>query len=139
MSFSTSGNDNDEMMNEINMTPLIDVMLVLLIVFMVTLPVIQHAVSIQLPRQTTQPIEPIPDPVAIDIAADGSLLWDKSGIDDDSLVLRLTEMAARPDKPALQLYADKAVRYERVAAVLAAAHRAGLAKINFVTEAEVSQ
>jgi biopolymer transport protein ExbD len=129
-------NSDGDMMNEINMTPLIDVMLVLLIVFMVTLPVIQHSVDIQLPRETTKPVEQQAAPISVDITADGTIVWDGSPVDQAVLQEKLAQTAARTDRPALQLYADKASRYESVAAVLAAARRAGLAKINFVTEAK---
>ncbi|MBB3238058.1 ExbD/TolR family protein [Phyllobacterium endophyticum] len=132
-----SNDPDDEMLTEINMTPLIDVMLVLLIVFMVTLPVVHHAVSIQLPRETNERLDPQPDPIAVDIGPDGSILWNKSVVDEAVFEQKLAETAARTDKPALQLFADKSARYESVAVVLSAARRAGLGKINFVTEAKL--
>jgi biopolymer transport protein ExbD len=130
-------NDQDgenRLITEINMTPLIDVMLVLLIVFMVTLPVLHHAVKLELPRATSTPLAETQKPVEVAIDSAGIMHWNGVVIDAAGLDADLAQAAAQPEPPALQLYADRAVRYEAVANVLSAAQRSGLTKIQFVTD-----
>jgi biopolymer transport protein ExbD len=122
------------LMNEINMTPLIDVMLVLLIVFMVTLPVLHHAVKLELPRATSTPLPETQKPVEVAIDSAGIMHWNGEVIDAAGLDADLAQAAALAEPPLLQLYADRGVRYEAVADVLSAAQRSGLTKIQFVTD-----
>jgi biopolymer transport protein ExbD len=129
-----AGDDDDGLMNEINMTPLVDVMLVLLIVFMVTIPVIRHAVKIDLPHASSQKEETKPAQVTVSIDADGNLLWDDQKISDDVLREKITAAAQQEPQPELHLNADRKVAYERVADVMSAAQAGGLTKIGFVTE-----
>lgn len=124
----------DDVVNEINMTPLIDVMLVLLIVFMVTLPVMTHAVKLDLPTATSTPTDNEPAHVVVAVQADGTVHWDNDTIDAAALDARLAAAAQKAPQPDIQIFADKAVRYEAVAAVLTATQRAGLTKIDFVTQ-----
>ncbi|GJH04978.1 biopolymer transporter ExbD [Paraburkholderia terrae] len=121
-------------MNEINMTPLVDVMLVLLIVFMVTIPVIRHAVKIDLPHASSQKEDTKPAQVTIAIDADGNLMWDEQKISDDMLQAKIAAAAQREPQPELHLSADRKVAYEKVAQVMSAAQAGGLTKIGFVTE-----
>ncbi|TCG03000.1 biopolymer transporter ExbD [Paraburkholderia steynii] len=125
--------DDDGLMNEINMTPLVDVMLVLLIVFMVTIPVIRHAVKIDLPHASSQKEETKPAQVAVSIDADGNVLWDGQKISDDALKAKIAAAAQENPQPELHLNADRKVAYEKVAQVLSAAQAGGLTKIGFVT------
>jgi len=134
MAFSPTDHDDGELLSEINMIPLIDVMLVLLIVFLITIPVMQHAVPVDLPRAETEAQTPPPEAVRLAIDAEGRYLWNESVIDDDGLESRLKELGAQSPQPPLQLHGDRAVRYERVAQALAAAQRAGVRSIGFVTE-----
>ena len=133
-SYSSDDGADDEMMSEINMTPLVDVMLVLLIIFIVTLLVLNHAVKLDLPQASSQPEDTKPAKVDLSIQADGSVFWDKQQIDDDTLKARLTQAAEAQPQPELHLFADKNVRYESVAKVLSEAQTAGVTKLGFVTE-----
>ena len=133
MAFGTQ-DSTDEIMNEINMTPLVDVMLVLLIIFIITVPVMKHAVSVDLPSAVNQPELIKPETVRLSVAADGSYFWNGETLEDADLENRLRVEAAKEPQPDLHINGDKAVRYERVAQAMAAAQRAGVRKIGFVTE-----
>ncbi|MDQ7954568.1 MAG: biopolymer transporter ExbD [Rhodocyclaceae bacterium] len=133
MAFGTQ-DEPDDVMNEINMTPLVDVMLVLLIIFIITVPVMKHAVNIDLPRETTQREETKPETISLSVDADGSYYWNQEKIDDATLESRLAAAGALSQPPELHIRADKAVRYERVAGAMAAATRAGVHKIGFIND-----
>ncbi len=126
--------DNDGLMSEINMVPLIDVMLVLLIVFMITIPVMQHAVHVKLPQASAQRLERPAQAVKLSVQADGGYRWNDEPIDNQTLSTRLQEIAATEPQPPLHLLGDKDARYEHVARVLAAAQQAGVRSIGFVTD-----
>jgi biopolymer transport protein ExbD len=129
-----AGDDDDGLMNEINMTPLVDVMLVLLIVFMVTIPVIRHAVKIDLPHASSQKEDTKPAQVTIAIDADGNVMWDDQKVDDATLNAKIAAAAQAEPQPELHLDADRKVPYEKVAQVMSAAQAGGLTKIGFVTQ-----
>ena len=133
MAFGTQ-DDADDVMNEINMTPLVDVMLVLLIIFIITVPVMKHSVNVDLPRATNQPEDVKPETVRLSVAADGKYYWNEFEVSDDDLLPRLQAEAAKQPQPDLHIRGDKEVRYERVAQAMAAAQRAGVRKIGFVTD-----
>ena len=133
MAFGTQ-DEADEVMNEINMTPLVDVMLVLLIIFIITVPVMKHAVNIDLPRATNQPQDIKPETVRLSVDAQGSYFWNENRIDEKDLQPMLQAEAKKNPQPELHIRGDKEVRYERVAQAMAAAQRAGVRKIGFVTE-----
>ena len=133
MAFGTQ-DEPDEVMNEINMTPLVDVMLVLLIIFIITVPVMKHAVNIELPQASSEPELPKPKNIQFSVAADGSYFWNDLKINDDELKPRLAAEAAKDPQPELHIRGDKAVRYERIALAMSAAREAGVSKIGFVTE-----
>jgi len=133
MAFGTQ-DDTDEVMNEINMTPLVDVMLVLLIIFIITVPVMKHSVNIDLPRATSEQQVIKPETVRLSVDAEGRYYINDTKIADDELAPRLKAEAARNPQPDLHIRGDKAVRYERVAQAMAAAQQAGLRKIGFITE-----
>ncbi|WP_310633346.1 biopolymer transporter ExbD [Paraburkholderia sp.] len=119
---------------DINMTPLIDVMLVLLVIFMVTLPVLRHEARLALPRvAAASPISAAPH-VDLAIDADGRVSWDAHAITSASLDARLAQTARQAPQTEIRLFVDRATPYERVAALLSAASAAGLTKIGFVTE-----
>jgi biopolymer transport protein ExbD len=120
-------------MAEINTTPLVDVMLVLLIIFIITAPLLTHAVKIDLPEATSEPSAEKPETVALAIDADGKLFWNDQLIAEGDLEPRLAEAAARNPQPDLNLRADKNTRYEKLAQVMAAAQRGGITKMGFVT------
>jgi biopolymer transport protein ExbD len=126
--------DNDEMMSEINMIPFIDVMLVLLIIFIITVPVIKHAVNIELPQASMEKVLDKPENIRLSVDADGAYFWNDQRVDDADFANRLTAAAAQEPQPELHIRGDKAVRYERVAQAMAAAQRSGVRKIGFITE-----
>ncbi|MGJ7602950.1 ExbD/TolR family protein [Variovorax sp. LT1R20] len=136
MAFGTQ-DEPDEVMNEINMTPLVDVMLVLLIIFIITVPVMKHAVNIDLPRASSEPEQPKPQNILFSVTADGSYYWNETKIDDSELPNRLAAEAAKEPQPELHIRGDKAVRYERVAKAMSEAREAGVRKIGFITEPDV--
>ena len=122
--------------SNINVTPMVDVMLVLLIIFIVTLPVIHGAVNVALPQATNKPPEQTPDPIEVSVDASGGIYWNKTPVLDEVLKQRIAQIAlAKPaDQPVVQIYADKSVRYERVALILSDTQAAGLGKIDFMTD-----
>ncbi len=138
MSFNNEplGEDDSPPMAEINMTPLVDVMLVLLIVFMITIPVMQHSVKIELPQASSQKNDVKPESININISAKGQIFWNNAPIDLDTLQIYAQTAAKKNPQPEVQLRADKNARYETVAQVLASSKRAGLTKVGFVTEAQ---
>ena len=129
-----SGGGSNGAMADINVTPLVDVMLVLLIIFIITIPVINHAVKIDLPRATNQPNDSKPQSINVSIDAQGKVFWNQQEVDDATLDQRIAEAALQQPQPELHLRADREVRYERVAQVMAAAQHGGLGKIGFITE-----
>ncbi len=124
----------DGIMAEINMTPMVDVMLVLLIIFMITLPVIQQAVKVELPKANSVRNEVKPESVQLSIDAKGQIYWNSTAIDLATFDKDAEEAAKKDPQPEINLRADKSVKYEYVAKVLAASRRAGLTKLGFVTE-----
>ena len=138
MAFGTQ-DETDEVMNEINMTPLVDVMLVLLIIFIITVPVMKHSVNVDLPRATNQPQDTKPQTIRLSVDASGNYWWNEAQVSDADLPRLLRAEAARDPQPELHLRGDKEVRYERVAQAMAAAQQAGLRKIGFITEPKVAQ
>jgi biopolymer transport protein ExbD len=133
MAFGTQ-DDTDEVMNEINMTPLVDVMLVLLIIFIITVPVMKHSVEIDLPRASSQPQDAKPQTVRLSVDGQGQYWWNETSVRDEELSRLLKAEAARDPQPELHIRGDKNVRYERVAQAMSAAQQAGLRKIGFITE-----
>jgi biopolymer transport protein ExbD len=133
MAIGTS-QDSDDMMSEINMIPFIDVMLVLLIIFIITVPVIKHAVNIELPQASMEKVLDKPENIRLSVDADGAYFWNDQRVDDADFANRLTAAAAQQPQPELHIRGDKAVRYERVAQAMATAQRSGVRKIGFITE-----
>lgn len=132
--FSDDGEDND-LLAEINMIPLIDVMLVLLIVFIITVPVMKHAVHIDLPRASNEKDQPKPETIRLSVNAQGVYYWNEQKLDsDNALQGQLAAAAAQQPQPELHIRGDREVRYERVAQVMAAAQQVGIKKIGFITE-----
>lgn len=126
--------EEDPLVNDINMTPFIDVMLVLLIVFMITLPVINHAVKVNLPKANAGAVEKDARAIDISVMADGGIAWDKQAIDDATFKSRLEETAKLPQLPHLRIYADKAAEYGRVSFIMTSAQSVGLNKFDFIVD-----
>ena len=133
MAFGTQ-DDTDEVMNEINMTPMVDVMLVLLIIFIITVPVMKHAVNIDLPKASNVPQDAKPETIRLSVDAAGDYFWNENKVTEEALQLQLKAASTQNPQPELNIRGDKAVRYERVATAMAAAQQAGIRKIGFVTE-----
>ena len=133
MAFGTQ-DDTDEVMNEINMTPLVDIMLVLLIIFIITIPVMKHAVNIELPRASNQPQDAKPQTIRLTVDAEGKYFWNDVAVDEAKLDSLLQAEAQKKPQAPLHIRGDRSVRYERVAQAMAAAQRAGMTQIGFITE-----
>jgi biopolymer transport protein ExbD len=129
-----SFSDDDEIMSEINMTPLVDVMLVLLIIFMITVPVIQHSVKLELPRAANQPNDARPPHINLSLSADGTVSWNGVKVASDQLANRMANAAAQQPQPELHLYAERQTPYERVAQVMATAQSNGIIRMGFITD-----
>jgi biopolymer transport protein ExbD len=138
MAFGTQ-DDTDEVMNEINMTPFVDVMLVLLIIFIITVPVMKHSIDIDLPRATSKPQDAKPQTIRLSVDAQGNYYWNESRLEDNDLPRMFRVEAAREPQPELHIRADKDVRYERVAQAMAQAQQSGLRKIGFITQPKAAE
>ena len=125
---------NSTPMSEINMVPLIDVMLVLLVIFIITAPLLTHAVKIELPRASSTPDRTQPDNIQLAVRAGGEVYWNGQSIDATALEPRMTAAARLDPQPEIHLRVDRTTPYEKVAQVMSAAARAGLVKIGFVTD-----
>ncbi|MCC7080486.1 MAG: biopolymer transporter ExbD [Burkholderiales bacterium] len=119
---------------EINMIPLIDVMLVLLVIFIVTAPLLTHAVRIDLPRVATEPVVKKPEVVALAIDASGDTFWNGERVDAAELKNRMGAAARREPQPELHLSVDRTTQYQVVAEVMGAASKAGLTRIGFISD-----
>ena len=119
---------------EINMIPLIDVMLVLLVIFIITAPLLTHAVKIDLPVAASAPDAPRPDTIALSIKANGSVYWNDEPVDAAAWQSQMQRAAAHTPQPEIHIRADQDVAYRHVATVMADAARAGLTKLGFVTD-----
>ena len=119
--------------SEINMVPLIDVMLVLLIVFMITAPLLTHSVKIDLPQAASQPTVEKPETVTLAVDAEGRMYWNDQPLAADALPGRLAEAAAKSPQPELHLRADQNTRYQKLAEVMSQARTAGIEKMGFIT------
>ena len=134
MNVGNAGGGDDEVMVDINTTPLIDVMLVLLIMFIITIPIQTHAVKMNMPvpSNAAPPPKP-PEIIRIDVDFDGTIGWNGEVIPDrGTLEAKLTEVAAMPDQPEVHLRPNKLVTYKVVAMILASAQRLGVTKIGIV-------
>lgn len=123
-------------MSEINTTPLVDVMLVLLVIFIITAPLLTHAVKIDLPQASSQPAPEKPEIVSISIDANGQMFWNDQAMAKDALKNQLDTIAKQTPQPELHVRADKETRYQILAEIMAVAQNAGVAKLGFVSTPE---
>ena len=125
---------NDEVMSEINMTPMVDVMLVLLIIFIIAMPLLTHTIQIDLPTADSSPHQAKPESVTLSVTANGVSHWNGKPLLEDALNQALQTAAQQQPQPEIHLRGDRKVEYEHVVKVMAAAQRAGITKLGFVTE-----
>ncbi|SAL77049.1 biopolymer transport protein ExbD/TolR [Caballeronia choica] len=125
---------NGSPMAEINMTPLIDVMLVLLVIFIITAPLFTHAIRLDLPKVSSQSVRQTPDTITLSIDDAGKLFWNDQPVTLDAMRARFADEGKRASPPEIHLRASGATRYDVIAQVMGAAQQAGLDKIGFVTE-----
>ena len=121
-------------MAEINMIPLIDVMLVLLVIFIITAPLFTHSVKIDLPKASSNPNLTKPDNIQLAVQADGSIFWNGEHVELATMTARMTDAAKLKPQPELHIRADATTQYQKVATVMSAAARAGLTRIGFITD-----
>lgn len=133
MAFSL-GDDDNQGMSEINLIPLIDIMLVLMIIFLVTATVLNPTVPLNLPNTVATVSDMPPEVIQVSIDKDGNIFWDKEPLTLDELTQKMQSEVAYGKDPSVHLRADKEGKYDMVAQVLAAASTAGLNKIAFVSE-----
>jgi biopolymer transport protein ExbD len=127
--------EEERAMSEINTTPLVDVMLVLLIVFMITIPVITHTVPLELPHVRNEATQTKPENINISINKDGQIFWNMTLMPDTNALLeRLKSAAVQKPQPEVHVRADQMTRYEFVGKVILTAQRAGIQKVGFITE-----
>ena len=120
-------------MSEINMVPLIDVMLVLLVIFIITAPLLAHSIRINMPQVSAEPVHEEPKTIDLAIDANGQLFWDEKPVLEAELADRFAAAAGSQPQPELRIRADLNTRYETLAKVMGAARRSGLGRIGFVT------
>jgi biopolymer transport protein ExbD len=128
-----SSGDHSAPMNEINMIPLIDVMLVLLVIFIITAPLLTHAVKIDLPQASSQPLPEKPEVISIAIDEAGRMYWNDVPMVQGELAVKLQQASRQEPQPELHIRADKETRYQLLAEVMADAQSAGIQKLGFVS------
>ena len=133
----TVGNPDaeDDLVADINTTPLVDVMLVLLIIFLITIPVVIQSVSVELPKERNLPTQTKPENIVIAVNKDGDVFWNNQLVAEEGMLLdRLREVAVRQPPPEIHVRGDKEARYESIGRVVFACQRIGILKLGFITE-----
>ena len=133
MAFGSDFEDDKEM-SDINMTPWVDVMLVLLIIFIIAVPVITHSVKVDLPRADNTLNNIKPETINLAVTADGKIHWNETDVTEEDLQARLTAEATKQPQPEIHIRGDRKVEYEHVMKVMASVQRAGILKLGFVSE-----
>jgi biopolymer transport protein ExbD len=135
MNVGSSDGDEDEVVASINTTPLVDVMLVLLIIFLITVPVVTQNAAVSLPKETNIVRQTKPENIEISVTKDGDVFWNAVAVaDNNALVDRLKKVSVMVPQPEIHIRGDEKSRYESVGRVVFACQRAGIQKISFVTE-----
>ena len=135
MSIGNDSGDDDEVVSAINTTPLVDVMLVLLIIFLITIPVVTHTIALTLPKEVNLPMQTKPENISIAVDREGQIFWNEQRVADvEALVTRLKRESPKVPQPEVQIRGDGGARYEYVGRVVFACQRAGIVKIGFITE-----
>jgi biopolymer transport protein ExbD len=131
-SFDQQG--GNQPMSEINVTPLVDVMLVLVIIFIITAPLLTHGIKIDLPKASSTANPEKPETVTLSLDEKGKVYWNDQPVEDAQLSAKMAEAAAKQPQPELHLRADQNTRYQKLAEIMSAARNAGLTKRGFVTD-----
>jgi biopolymer transport protein ExbD len=127
--------EEDKSISEINVTPLVDVMLVLLIIFLITIPVITQSVKVDLPKAANIPTQTKPENVNIAVDAEGNVFWNTALVPTpDALLERIKAVAVMDPQPEIHLRGDRATSYEHIGRVMVACQRGGIQKVGFITE-----
>ncbi|WP_374672936.1 ExbD/TolR family protein [Ideonella sp.] len=135
MSVGTPDDGDEQMNSSINTTPLVDVMLVLLIIFLITVPVVTQSVQLSLPKEINVPTQTKPENILLAVTKDGDVYWNtKRMSDNEALVEALKKEAVKEPQPEVHIRGDENVRYESVGRLIVACQRAGIAKVGFITE-----
>ncbi|MBV8909928.1 MAG: biopolymer transporter ExbD [Gammaproteobacteria bacterium] len=135
MAMNVGGGDEGGMMATINTTPLVDVMLVMLIIFLITIPVITKTVKVNLPRAVNIPTQTKPENITIAVDKGGTVYWNDKAVSDRNQLLGLIEAAAvRKPQPEIHIRGDQETRYEAIGRVMYAIQRGGIVKVGFLTE-----
>ena len=135
MSLQSPDSDEDEVIATINTTPLVDVMLVLLIIFLITIPVVTHTVPVKLPNEINKPYVTKPDNINLAVNKAGKVFWNEKAINDEAdLLTKLKTVAVMTPQPELHIRGDQEAPYEYIGRVILAAQRAGIQKVGFITE-----
>jgi biopolymer transport protein ExbD len=135
MAVGPSSGDDDEVISAINTTPLVDVMLVLLIIFLITIPVVTTSIPVALPKERVEVRETKPENIIISVDKSGGIFWYDARVGDvEALVTRLKKVSAMKPQPEVQIRGDMAARYDGVGKILYACQRAGITKVAFITE-----
>ncbi|CAB1369553.1 Outer membrane transport energization protein ExbD [Denitratisoma oestradiolicum] len=128
------GSDEDEVVSAINTTPLVDVMLVLLIIFLITIPVVTQSIQVQLPNERNIATQTKPENVVIAVDSNANIYWNTTRVSNDELLSRLKEVSVMVPQPEVHIRGDQFGDYEGVGKVVVACQRAGIVKIGFITE-----
>ncbi len=140
MQVGSPDGDEDEMNASINTTPLVDIMLVLLIIFLITIPVVTQSVKLQLPRERNLPTQTKPENILLAVSRDGDVYWNTRRMPDtEALVAALKKESIKDPQPEVHIRGDEDARYESVGRLVVACQRAGIAKVGFITEAPPRQ
>ena len=135
MNVGSPDSDEDEVVSTINTTPLVDVMLVLLIIFLITIPVVTHTIQLTLPKETNLAVATKPENINISVNKDGDIFWNQTLVPDaEALFQRLSKIATLTPQPEVMIRGDERARYESVGRVLFQCTRASIQKVKFVTE-----
>ncbi|WP_321792431.1 biopolymer transporter ExbD [Burkholderia pyrrocinia] len=135
MNIPAGGDGEDQVVSAINTTPLVDVMLVLLIIFLITIPVVNYSVPVNLPKERSDLRNSKPEDIVISVDSHGDIYWLNTRVaNPDALSSRLTKIAAMNPQPEIQIRGDLASDYDPVGRIIYACQRAGIVKIGFITE-----
>jgi biopolymer transport protein ExbD len=141
MAVGSPDDDGEEQMNStINTTPLVDVMLVLLIIFLITIPVVTQSIQLKLPEEKNVPTQTKPENILLAVSKDGDVYWNTRRMPDlETLVAELKKEAVKEPQPEVHIRGDQEARYESVGRLVVACQRAGIAKVGFITEPPPNQ